>query len=306
MRALVPDGAGSVELANVAEPAPTETQVLVDVEAVSVNRGETFQLESPPEPRWRPGKDIAGVVTTAASNGTGPPVGTRVVGHAPHSGWAQRVAIDAQRVVPLPLDVAIEDAAALPLAELTALRLARVARLTAGTQVLMTGASGGVGHYFAELASATAADLTAVVSSRARGARLRHLGAKTISSIEEAGQGFDVGMDSIGGTCLAQIRQRVDPSGQVIWFGQASRTPATLDFFDWIHGTTAAPIIQFDYTASERSLGRDLRTLVSLVARGRLHPVLDTIRSFNQAREAIEDLRGRRIQGNLVLKWSTR
>jgi NADPH:quinone reductase-like Zn-dependent oxidoreductase len=303
MRALVSDRHRSVVMSDVPDPEPGAGQVLVAVDSVSVNRGETFQLENPAA-GWRPGKDFAGSVVRAAADDSGPATGTRVVGHAPHSSWAERVAVETGRVVALPDSLADEKAAALPLAGLTALRLARLARLSPGMSVLMTGASGGVGHYFAELASMAGASLTAVVGTGHRGTRLREIGAETLTDIGEAGTVFDVGMDSVGGESLAQVRRRVDPRGSIIWFGQASRTPATVDFFDWVDGTAAAPIIQFHYENSDRPLQRDLATLVALAATGKLRPVLDRIRPAEEAATAIEDLRERRILGNLVLKWS--
>lgn len=302
MRALVSDRDRWVSMADVPEPEPRPGQVLVAVEAVSINRGETFQLEHPPGD-WRPGKDFAGTVIRPAGDGSRPAEGTRVVGHAPHSAWADRIAIGTDRVAALPDSITSETAAALPLAGLTALRLARQARLSPGTSILMTGASGGVGHYFAELASMTAAELTAVVGSQQRGVRLRQLGAITLTDVREAGNGFDVGMDSVGAESLAQVRRRVDPRGSILWFGQASRTPATLDFFDWVDGTAAAPITQFHYETSDRPLQRDLTTLVELVTNGRLHPVVDRLRPAAEADMAIDFLRARRILGNLVLQW---
>jgi len=302
MRALVSDGVNSVVMADVDDPHPGPGELLVKVDAFSVNRGETFQLEAV-APGWRPGKDFAGTVLRPSPDGSGPPAGTRVVGHAPSSSWAQLVSIRSDRVVPLPASLSSESAAALPLAGLTALRLARAAQLSPGTSVLMTGASGGVGHYFAELAAATAARLTAVVGSEQRGSILRAFGAETVIDISHAGFSFDVGMDSVGGDLLAEVRRRTEPRGRILWFGQASRTPSTVNFFDWVDGTAAAPIVQFDYTVSDRPLRRDLATLVDLAARGYLHPVLDHIRPSSAAAAAIDDLRQRRVLGNLILKW---
>lgn len=125
-----------------------------------------------------------------------------------------------------------------------------------------------------------------------------------VVSVREAAAGFDVGMDSVGADSLAQVRRRVRANGSIIWFGQASRTPATLDFFDWVDGTAAAPITQFHYETSDRPLQRDLGTLVELAGNGRLHPVVDRVRPAEEAAIAINDLRERRILGNLVLRWS--
>jgi len=127
MQALIPDSEqpGRVRLAIVEPPQPGEDQAVVEVAAFSPNRGETFLLERP-RPGWRPGKDVAGVVVRAAADGSGPPAGARVVGHSEQGGWAEHVAVPTARLAVLPAEVPFAVAAALPLAGLTALRLARV------------------------------------------------------------------------------------------------------------------------------------------------------------------------------------
>ena len=216
------------------------------MEAFSVNRGETFLLENPPD-GWRPGKDIAGRVVQAAADGTGPRPGTRVVGHPPSRGWAERAAVRASSLAELPDEVASGTAAALPLAGLTALRLLRAAGPLIGRRLLVTGASGGVGHYVTELAIASGAEVTAVSASQERGAKLAALGATVVAGPADAPGRYDVVMESVGGQSLAAARRKARTSGIVLWFGQASRTPATIDFFDWIDGTAGAPIVAFHY-----------------------------------------------------------
>lgn len=75
-----------------------------------------------------------------------------MVAHPERGGWAERVAVPLDKVTMLPVDIDFSVAAALPLAGLTALRLTRVTGPLASRRVLLTGASGGVGHYFVELA----------------------------------------------------------------------------------------------------------------------------------------------------------
>lgn len=300
MKAMVADGSGSVRLAEVDEPRAASDEALVAVEAYSVNRGETFLLEHPRQ-GWRPGKDVAGRVALAASDGSGPAVGARVVGHPESGGWAERVAVPTTALTEVPANVPAEIAAPLPLAGLTALRLLRRAGSLLGQRLLITGASGGVGHFVAELAVADGAEVTAVSASVERGDALRAFGAAVVTDVTAADGWFDIVLESVAGASFTAARRRTKPDGLIIWFGQASREPITVDWFDWVDNTVGAPIIQFDYMHSDRSVAEDLATLVRLVAQDRLHPEIGTLVSWDHTAQVIEDLRGRRIRGNAVL-----
>jgi NADPH:quinone reductase-like Zn-dependent oxidoreductase len=307
MKAMTATGriAPSVALAAVDQPQPTADEALIKVEAYSVNRGETFQLEAP-RPDWRPGKDIAGLVVQAAADGSGPAVGTRVVGHPPQAGWAEYVAVPTHSLAELPDEVPAGLAAALPLAGLTALRLLRVtgsvAGPVAGRRILITGASGGVGHYFVELAAAAGLEITAVSSSAERGARLLELGAaRVVPSIDAADGPFDVVLESTGGANLPVALAKVARRGTLIWFGQASRQPVTLDFFDFFAGPESAAIRHFHYADADTTYAEDLRTLVRLVATGRLHPEIGLVADWTETADVLTRLRDRGVRGNAVL-----
>jgi NADPH:quinone reductase-like Zn-dependent oxidoreductase len=300
MKSFVPDGDGQVRLSDVAEVSPAAAEAVIEVEAFSVNRGETFLLENPPD-GWRPGKDIAGRVVQAAADGTGPQPGTRVVGHPPSHGWAERAAVRASSLAELPDEVASGTAAALPLAGLTALRLLRAAGPLIGRRLLVTGASGGVGHYVTELAIASGAEVTAVSASQERGAKLAALGATVVAGPADAPGRYDVVMESVGGQSLAAARRKARTSGIVLWFGQASRAPATIDFFDWIDGTAGAPIVAFHYERGDFADRGDLATLVRLTATGRLHPEIGALLPWEHTPDVIDAIRQRRLRGNAVL-----
>jgi NADPH:quinone reductase len=300
MKSFIPDGDGQVRMTDVDELSPAAGEAVVAVEAYSVNRGETFLLEDPPA-GWRPGKDIAGRVARAAADGTGPRAGARVVGHPPSHGWAERVAVPAGALVELPDEVTATTAAALPLAGLTALRLVRAAGPLIGKRLLVTGASGGVGHYVTELAVAAGAEVTAVSASPERGARLAALGATVVTDLDDASGRYDVVMESVGGESLSAARRKARNSGVVLWFGQASRTPATIDFFDWIDGTAGAPIVAFGYQRPDFADDRDLATLVRLAAAERLHPEIGALLPWERTPEVIDAIRQRRLRGNAVL-----
>ncbi len=141
-----------IELREVAEPQATDHEAVVEVCAFSLNRGELALLATRPE-GWQPGQDIAGIVVKRATDGSGPDAGTRVVGLAEQGGWAQRVALPTDRLAVLPENVNFAQAAALPMAGHTALRILRLGEMLLGKRVLITGAAGGVGSFAVQLAA---------------------------------------------------------------------------------------------------------------------------------------------------------
>ncbi|MEU5532110.1 zinc-binding dehydrogenase [Streptomyces sp. NPDC020362] len=306
MKAFVPTGdpAEPVVLADVAEPTPRPDEALVKVEAFSVNRGETFKLEKP-APGERPGKDITGLVVQSAADGSGPSGITRVVGHPMSGGWAEYVAVPTTALAELPDSVSVLQGAALPLAGLTALRLLRAAGPVLGRRVLLTGASGGVGHFVTELAAAAGAQVTAVTRDAERGARLAALGAaEIVHDVVDARGPYDIVLESTGGQALPLALARLARRGTLIWFGQASRTPATLDFFDFFAGPESAVIRHFHYLDADTRLDDDLAALVRLTAEGRLHPEIGRVTDWAGTATTLTDLRDRRIRGKAVLTLS--
>lgn len=170
--------------------------------AFSINTGEASLVEQRPD-GWRPGQDTAGVVVAAAADGSGPPAGTRVVAYPEWEGWAERIVVPVNWVAPIPDGVSFEQAATLPVAGLSALRAVRVGGALLGRNVLVTGATGGVGQVAVQLAVASGAQVTALVSGPEREADARELGAQLVtSSLGGSGLGpFHLVLDAVGGTC---------------------------------------------------------------------------------------------------------
>ncbi|WP_278265711.1 zinc-binding dehydrogenase [Nocardia sp. AG03] len=300
MHRLIPTGdpARPVTFAETAQPDPRPDEALIRVQAFAPNRGETFLLEHP-RPDLLPGKDIAGLVVQAAADGSGPPIGTRVVGHPPLGGWAEYAAVPTHSLATLPDELDAVRAAALPLAGITALRLLRTARPAPGERLLLTGASGGVGHYLTELAVAAGVDLTVVTATPERGERLAALGATVIHDLAQATGPFDTVLESTGGPALAACLAHLRPGGTLVWFGQAGRTPSTLDFFGFFDGPENATIRHFHYAGAPYD--RDLATLVRLVTDGRLHPEIGRVADWTETAQVLVDLRERRVRGKAVL-----
>ncbi|RSS59295.1 zinc-binding dehydrogenase [Streptomyces sp. WAC01280] len=300
MQRLIPTGeaARPVAFAEVPQAEPEPHEALIKVEAFSPNRGETFLLEAP-RPGLLPGKDVAGLVVQEAADGSGPGIGTRVVGHPAQGGWAEYAAVPTHSLAVLPDGIDLVRAAALPLAGITALRLLRTAGSLAGRRVLLTGASGGVGHYVTELAVGAGADLTAVTATPERGARLAELGARVVHEVASAQGPFDVVLESTGGPDLPVALAKVRPGGTLVWFGQASRTPVTLDFFHLLGGPERVTLQHFHYAGAPYE--SDLSALVRLVEQGRLHPEIGRVADWAETADTLVDLRERRIRGKAVL-----
>jgi len=293
-------GTPAVQAAQVDRPEPGAGQIIVSVTAYSINRGETFLLERPPT-GWRPGKDVIGRIAALGAGVTGFSIGQRVLAHPDQGGWAEQVAVPVSRVARLPDSVPDTTAAPLPLAGLTALRLTRVCGPLASRRLLITGASGGVGHYLTELAAQQGCQVTAVTASPQRGRSLLALGAHAVvQHVEDATGAFDVAIESVGGDSLAASWSKLRPDGLLIWMGQASRHPPTLDFFDW-RGATSGTLRRFHYAEDPTPVATDLATLIALVAGGHLHPEIDTIADWSHTNAAIEAVLDRRVRGNTVL-----
>ncbi|AKU97086.1 oxidoreductase [Labilithrix luteola] len=303
MRSLVATHSSSfVTIALVPEPTPAPDEVLVEVEAFSLNRPDLLYLQMP-HSTFRPGIDFTGRVVKAAADGSGPPVGAFVLAHSPSGGGAaERVAVSSRQVVVRPESLSVYQAAALPLAGLVALRLVREAGPLEGKNVLVTGVTGGVGHYVVELAVSSGARVFAFASPEEPTDRLRELGAVLLSSLDAAPGLFDVVMESVGGELFSEIVPRLAPNSLVLWFGEASGKPIALDFFHFFPGHEAMTLRHFVYThvpnADDR---RDLEELVRLVIEGRLHPEIGRVSDWSEASDVFAQMQSRNLRGKAVL-----
>ena len=304
MYALVNAGTDdlAVELREVADPQPAPHEVVVDVRAVAINRGELRLLAGRPD-GWRPGQDVAGVVSRPAADGSGPPEGTRVVAWPEQAGWAEQVAVPSDLVAPIAEDTSFSAAATLPVAGVTALRLLRAGGELLGRRVLVTGAAGGVGRFAVELAARGGADVTGVTRNRDRAAGLFELGAGgVVHDVTAASGRYDVVLESVGGASLSAAADLAAPRGVVLVFGNSCGEPSTIDFRDFAGlGGARIQIFRVYESGQEPTFGDDLRRLVTLVESGRLHPQVGLEVSWRSARTALDALAARMVDGKAVL-----
>ncbi|MBV9606776.1 MAG: zinc-binding dehydrogenase [Solirubrobacterales bacterium] len=289
------------ELADVPDPEPRPDEALVEVRAFSLNRGETRRLETL-EPGTVTGWDLAGTVRQRASDG-GPREGARVVGLKNVGAWAELAAVKTEHLAELPDDISFEQAAALPVAGLTALRALEIAGFVLGKRVLVTGASGGVGRFAIQLAKLGGAHVTGI-ARRTEG--LTELGVDELASeIDLEGPLYEAVIDGVGGPVLGQAIQRVAPGGTIVSFASTIPEPVSYparELFARAPGARLYGFYLFAELEHTRSGATDLRRLADLVAEKRLDPQIDLTLSWSDAAQAIEALLDRRVNGKAVLR----
>jgi NADPH:quinone reductase len=290
------------QLSEVADPTPLPHEALVEVRAISLNRGECRRL-SMMDAGSLTGWDLAGEVVQAAADGSGPAVGACVVGLKNPGAWVQRAAVDTEFLAELPDGITLEQAASLPVAGLTALLSLDIGGFVLGRRVLVTGASGGVGQFAIQLAKLGGAHVTAL-ARRTDG--LCELGAdQAVQELTPGGEDFDVILDGVGGSVLGTCMQRVAPLGTVISFASTLDEPVSYparEFFVRASGAKLVGFYLFGFLAHSRSTAADLLRLAELVADGRVDPQIDFVRPWDEAGDAIEALIDRRVAGKAVLR----
>lgn len=282
MQAVVstPGGDRWAELREVPDPEPGPGEALVEVHAAGINRGELTLLQI--RENFRPGQEVAGVVVRAADDG--PREGERVVGLADWHGWAPLVNVPAHRLVPLPERIDFATAAALPMAGATALNLIRLGGDLLGRNVLVTGASGGVGGIAVQLARLAGAKVTAV------------------SAVDEdTADGQHLILESVGGASLEHAIAKVAAGGLVLVFGNSAKERSSIDFRDFA-GRDGVRLQAFYSAAYEHRAGANLRTLLELVADGRLRVEVGLETPLAEVNDALDALAARQVAGKAILR----
>jgi NADPH:quinone reductase len=306
MRALVADPTASpaLSLAEVPEPAPGPGQLLLDMEATSVNRGEIRNAGKQP-PGTVIGWDVAGTVAGLGEGVTQFDVGERVVALTPSGGaFAERVVVPAEWTAPLPSACDFVTAATLPVAGVTAVGILRLARVHAGDRVLVTGAAGGVGLFTVQLALQARATVTGQAGSEERAATVRATGA---AALVHPGDGspvdgeFDVVLDGIGGPMLGPLLDATAAGGRVVVYGNSADAESTFRVERFYN--KGIIILGFRIFASVPPTQgvKDMANLADQAASGALEVKVQATAPLADALGLIRELYDRKVTGKAVI-----
>lgn len=302
-----PDAAGGIQLGQLPDVRPDSNQALVTVNCFSLNRGELTSARR--NSAGRPiGWDIAGVVAVAAADGSGPAIGSRVVGFSRASrGWAEQVAIPTNDLAELEPTVSDAQAATLPVAGLTALYALERGERLLGSRVLVTGATGGVGGFAVQLAGLMGAEVVAQVRREDQVEAVKVLGAHQVvvddhgEALAKAGP-FRLIVDGLGNQLTTRALAALAPDGRTILYGASAGMELTVSTV-FMLGTGKGRVEGFNlYRESEgESIAAGLKRLLTLVAQGRLQATPDRQAPWTEAPELARQLLVREFGGKAVI-----
>jgi NADPH:quinone reductase-like Zn-dependent oxidoreductase len=323
MRALIACDYGPPEVLRIAsleKPAPAAGQVLVRVRAASVNPLDWHYLRGTPyvmrldsglrkPASIRAGVDFAGVVEAVGTGVTRFKPGDEVFGGR-NGALAEYVVVSADRaIVAKPANLSFEQAAAVPVAAITALQgLRDKGRIGPGMKVLVNGASGGVGTFAVQIAKHYGAEVTGVCSTR-NVALVKSIGADhvvdyTREDFTRRSDRYDILLDNVGNQSLAACRRVMAPGGRYVLVGGGGpRDHIVLGPF----GRVAMAYAMSAFVSQEMGMflaalnQRDLGVLADLLAAGRVVPVIDRQYPFARAADAIAYLEQGRARGKVVV-----
>jgi NADPH:quinone reductase-like Zn-dependent oxidoreductase len=306
-----------LELREVEEPRAGDGEVLVAVRAASVNPADWYAMTGMPwvaraqmglrGPRsGRLGIDLAGEVAAVGTGVTRFSPGDEVFGTGDGT-LAESVAVAEDTLARKPARLSFEQAAAVPVAALTALQgLRDKGRLRQGQRVLVNGASGGVGTFAVQLAKALGAEVTAVCSTR-NVEMARSLGADRV--VDYAQEDFtatdrrhDLLLDVAGSRPWSACRRVLEPQGRLVMVGapKGSRLLGPLGHIAGVRLASLGASQKVVFFISKGS-GEDLTALADLLERGAVTPCVERTDPLAEAAHAFRYLGAGHARGKLVV-----
>ena len=320
MRAIIHERFGSppevLQVHDVEKPAPGAHEVLVRVKAAAVAKGDWLMTNSVPyiarpmfgirRPKRRiAGLEFAGVVeqTGPGADGVGP--GDPVFGWVDGGALAEFVIVPETQMTAKPVSISFEQAAAIPMSGLAGYEAVAAAGDVAGKQVLITGASGGVGSFAVQVAKAAGAEVTGVASGRNRdfvlGLGADHFIDYTTEEITEGGRRYDVVIDIAGNRSVSQLRRALTPKGAAVLVGGEGGN-VTMGYGRTIRAVLVSPFISQQLTGlMSKPSRRNLEALAALIDSGDLTPQVGATYPLERAGDAVESVGAGRSHGKTVV-----
>ena len=320
MKAITQDRYGSadvLQVRDIEEPKPGDHEVLVRVRAAGIARGVLhvmtgepylmrlvgFGLLKPKNPV--PGQDVAGTVTAIGDGVTRFTVGDEVFGIAKGS-FAEYAVAREDKLSHKPANLSFEEAAAMPISGLTALRALDAAGVSDGSNVLIVGASGGVGTYAMQIAVAMGATVTGVASG-SKADLVTALGAQhvidyTREDFADGAHKYDAVVDIGGMTPVSRLRRALQPKGTLVIVGGESGSKWSPGLGRQLTAAALSPVVSQRLTSilnKEHYSGLD--RLAKLAATGEVKPCVERTYPLAGVPDAIRQLEAGKVRGQVVI-----
>ena len=298
---------------------PGKGQVVVSVKAAGVNFPDTLIIQGKyqfkPEPPFSPGGEVAGVVKALGEGVTGWKPGDRVIATSTWGGFAQEMAVEAERLTRMPDGMDFVSGSAFLLTYGTSYHaLKDRAQLKAGETLLVLGASGGVGLAAIQIGKAMGARVIAAASSDAKLAVCKQNGADDLINYASedlrgrikaltAGKGVDVVYDPVGGPYSEPALRDTAWNGRFLVVGFAAgdipKVPLNLAL---LKGCSIVGVFWGAFTRNEPEHNRrNNEELMQLFAAGKVKPHIHATYPLERAAEALNDVLHKRVSGKVVL-----
>jgi NADPH:quinone reductase-like Zn-dependent oxidoreductase len=319
MKAIVRDGYGSpdvLELREIEKPDITDDGVLVRVHAASVNRGDWYTLTGVyvgrPEMGLRKpksrllGTDFAGTVEAVGKDVTEFRAGDEVFG-GKTGAFAEYVCARARSVALKPVRLTFAEAAAVPVAALTALQgLRDRGHIQPGQKVLINGASGGVGTFAVQIAKAFGADVTAVCSTR-NVDQVRSIGADRVvdytrEDFTRSDERYDLMFDNAGSRPWSDCKRVLNPHATVVLVGgqMGNRVFGPMAHVMMMRLAGLGSGRKFVFFVAKFNKP-DMELLRELVEAGKVTPVIDRRYELSEVADALRYMGEGHAQGKVVI-----
>ncbi len=315
-----PGGPEALVLADVPDPVAGPGEVLLDVTAAGVNRADVMQrlgfYPPPPGAPAYPGLEVSGRISGLAPGVQGWARGDEVCALLSGGGYAERVAVPAGQLLPVPAGVSLADAAALPEVTCTVWsNIMLTAGLRAGETLLVHGGSSGVGTMAIQLARVVGARVAVTAGSAEKLDVCRSLGAEILVNYREAdfvgavkeqtdGHGADVILDNMGAKYLARNVDVLAEGGRLVVIGLQGGTSAELDLGALLRkrASVAATSLRARSAAEKAAIVSAVREHVwPMVESGRVRPIIHSRYALAEAVRAHEELEASTHIGKILL-----